>query len=402
MKIIKIALLLIFGPSVCPFWAYAQFIDGPSRPAFLKTSNSGKAKSLQELLDSQETTLQNKNINSASKELIQSLRKNSKSLEKQSLGGVSDGGSTGIYVGNRLILLDLYIVKPRLEQARGSRLIVQDSKVIFKEKPHFKVVVKDQPAFKTAIQLLASSSLPKTVQAVIADALTEMEFSVSDADLPLKRASVPDWLSARISSERLKTIAMYSPEDRYGLAVIVERYWIELGALSQAGVLIHEALRHIQFVDEDSKMINRLSDAILQDLTAQVVLKVPPSSKSAEIGWFLNTAMNNRFEKSQEIASGVCATLRHQFPMATVDVQRICESPLPKDELARASVLNDLAGVLTNALPEMLVTEKAKEFMRTRDEAVLLSLDYSRAVHLKSKYDFIRLKAYEQSSISDD
>jgi hypothetical protein len=391
MNLLKIVLLLILGPSICPFSAYGQSIGTSSKRGFSEVSISKKVRSFEERSDSKETPGKGLNTYKIPRELSQSLLNDSKSLNQQNMGGVSDGGSTGIYAGHRLVLLDLYIVKPQLEQKNGNRLIVRDSKVI----------AKDQPAFNTAIQLLASSSLPYAIQAVIADSLSDLEVGVSRAELPVKRASVPDWLSSRVSSDRLKTIAMYSTERNAG-AVISERYWNELGALSQAGVLVHEALRHIQFVDEDSKKFDRLSDEVLQNLTAQIILKNQPLSKSTDIGWFLNSAINNRYEKSQEIATKVCEKLRHQFHAVVISLLQACKSQLPKDEASRSEVLGDLALEVTRAIPDMLINGKGKEFMPIRDEALLLWLEYNQAIALKSKYDYIRRKAYEERSISDD
>jgi hypothetical protein len=324
-----------------------------------------------------------------------SMVEDSQKLDRpSSQGGVSDGGSSGIYVGHRLVLLDLYAANPLFrDDKNGSALRT------YQGKKWPVVVVKEQPAFAVAMKLIEHSQQPEGLKSVIIEALTYMEFWSINDEFPVKRAFLPDWLRARASNDRIKTIAMYS--DLYGGAALSKGAWDKLGEISQAGVLIHEALRHIQFVDATkTEDASHLSDKSLQELTASIVFGTAPA-KDQQLGSFLMSVVK-AFDlvARQNKITEICRDIETKFPTIMTKFTGYCQDEAPQDEIAALHFLGDFANSLTNLLPDMLMSKvTAREFMTIRDKAQILHLQTLLGSVRKTNFRFMQLN-YQMDAIS--
>lgn len=294
-------------------------------------------------------------------------------------GGVSGGGSTGVLVGDNLILLDLYLVNPQLNDLPSS----QDNISYFAKR----FMPKDLASYQLAIRLLNrwNTTSPGIVR-TIHKALDNMQFEVDT--LPKQKGYfIPPGIN--VPSDRLHSIAGYYA-DKNG-AIISRKAWNQLGRLSKAGVLIHEALRHIQVIDTYGNSREYFEDKELQTLTAKIILG-PMNSEdqidSIQLGSFLKgqelfydraSIQKNRNDLCQELENliiqpNVSITVQTSY---LNDVRPYCQNQISANDLRFIAQVTGFANSLTTLIPDFFASqsnEQNRKFISIRDKALVLSL----------------------------
>ncbi|NUM88667.1 MAG: hypothetical protein HUU37_05645, partial [Bdellovibrionales bacterium] len=193
-----------------------------------------------------------------------------------SRAGANSSGGGNIFVkqpGSSPVLLDLVVWQPDFvddftgSSGRSLRLVTFRS---FENTEIARVRLTDQPAYwllQEKLNLWKSAS-PIVISA-IEDALSSMEFYALRSGLKHQRGfSVPPVLRERYPQGVLVTAAAYGTN--INGAVISAPVWDSLGVFSQAGLIVHEALRDIQL-----GAVDEMPDEILQETAARIILDVP-------------------------------------------------------------------------------------------------------------------------------
>lgn len=202
-------------------------------------------------------------------------------------GGDTSGGSNGVFLETQVhsgifqfnifaeqpqpYLLDLFVVRPEFQDEPSAEILG-----LSRNNHGLSAKELVPSAYQDLLEKLAvwkkSGILAGTVSAVM-EALTRMKFYSSDSVSQKGRYYIPEALLAAHPDLTVVTIVEY---DRQILGGKIDNsIWNRLGRFARAGVLLHEAFRHIQLYDEYRDASLLLSDENLQILTAMLLTSNP-------------------------------------------------------------------------------------------------------------------------------
>lgn len=209
-------------------------------------------------------------------------------------GGDSSGGGTVLTRGkfNVLLELDLYANKNHipfpLKKALGLPSEMKEAKVGLHT---FKI--QDDPAFERAakrLELWESDPQSSALILAIRNTIKNTFYFSTRQTLPLLSQYDLDSADETVSLKDLKTVVLYHP--KVGAVFSVPTY-SKMDDLSKAALIIHEALRQIQFAYGETQFTN----ATLQEITARIFLSKPdshrPLADGLNLGEFLNSAIRS-------------------------------------------------------------------------------------------------------------
>lgn len=255
------------------------------------------------------------------------------SVQASARGGGTDGGSNGVRMGggDRLILLDLFVdnvafVDDHREPEKRALVVKNAPKLRSSAAlPDFIARPQEQAAYQYAQAKLSAWNKSSVVVRYVRESMTSMYFWVQDKVPPTSGYVIPENVARAYPQLQVESIAFYSDE-MHG-AVLSPVQWKRLGLISQAGVLIHEALRHIQNRDHrifgKQQSLPQMQDKTLQDLTAKI-LKGPRSvnddlDSMQGIGTSLEFVREFHFPQTRENAlSEICGDMK-RFEALTLE-----------------------------------------------------------------------------------
>ncbi|MES2768957.1 MAG: hypothetical protein V4596_07420 [Bdellovibrionota bacterium] len=214
----------------------------------------------------------------------------------QSFAGHESGGGGGVLYGkSKPVLVDFLNINPDFED-KDSHLEWNSSQINdVNTKIELTRIIEDQvrsenSAFDLALTIIekwetqfldfTAGTIHTAFMKPLTWSFTEKNLSAPDSYLPIPT----------ISRNNIKTAAYYEKDGRNYSVIISRKIWNDLGVLSQAGLLVHEVLRHQQI-----GWSNQFDEKSLQQATALIMLCEPHSS----INQYLFYVTQNRSDLAQ-------------------------------------------------------------------------------------------------------
>ncbi len=247
-------------------------------------------------------------------------------------GGVGDGGGNFIILeeGQAPVLLDLFIhtpdLKDRYENSTGRQLVVREGNWI---------QVSEQAAYPLAIERLQAweKTAPMIIK-LIRTSLNSMRFwLVQDISFQPGRFWLPPKFEESHPRFRLQPAASYAKA--VGGAQLNSIAYAHAGEFSQAGLLIHEALRHIQIVEEMKFITDQnLTDKAIQDLTAKIMLTEPRENsvlvEQSEAGLTLGAVLQD--ESNSAFMKNLCQSMKSTLEIRKIEMQKLNDHVCSQDD----------------------------------------------------------------------
>jgi hypothetical protein len=193
-------------------------------------------------------------------------------------GGDSSGGGSAIMTtpGSPLVLYDLYRANPQFrENAFGAKLVSVQPGAYYGVESLPVIWIEQQPGFQEAQRLLAPwrRTSPLLVEAILKTAKRMWWYKTEHRLKPQDQGGFDE-----IQKEKVQTIAVYVSS--FKGSVISEPVFNALGRRSQAGLFIHEALRHVQLA-QLFYGVRPFLDREIERLTATLTLHSPASLENS-------------------------------------------------------------------------------------------------------------------------
>lgn len=193
-------------------------------------------------------------------------------------GGDSSGGGNSILVSgfSQRMLLDFYASKRTglLQQVSGQQAVISKEKIALTNMQTYSVLIpREQPAYQILRMRLQrwENLLPGFTETIVQIA-HEMFFYIND-DYVTNQERYFLTPEDRVQVNEIKTIASYQRSLRG--AIISRRIWERMDLDSQAGLLLHEVLRHIQILEESTGDFKSFTDEDLQIAVSVLILEEP-------------------------------------------------------------------------------------------------------------------------------
>lgn len=237
--------------------------------------------------------------------------------------GSSGGGNTVFKEpGSPAILLDLFVANPQFQdnyadqKARELKVKQISSSFVDRKLPLYYVKASEQTVYPFVLNRLAvwKKTSPEVVS-TIEEALNTMEFWVGEDLKPQQRYVIPQQLLSDFPRMSIETGAAFSPV--LGGAMLSMKIWNQFGIYSQAGLMIHEALRQIQMVEQKytraEEQGQTLTDETIQRITARIMFAEPhqsePVIEKSALGAYLKIRVGQTDSSLASRKASICRKL---------------------------------------------------------------------------------------------
>lgn len=211
-------------------------------------------------------------------------------------GGADGGGGYQIKgLDGNYVLLDLYIANPKFADTYNNKPVVygKRSKYFTKTMNYDLYNSEDLPARELALKHLKKwRSMSTKFVTLLENMVTQTRWRFVNRDLPDVRNNNYDLPWSMFYLSPTPTVLF---TQHLGPLVCVS-CWNRLGDLSQAALLIHEGLRHVQVI----KGIE-MSSKVIQDLTAKIIFSSPKANESLEKPEILGETFYNFLNPAKDL-----------------------------------------------------------------------------------------------------